>query len=87
MVKGCELHRGCARGSRQLGVFGEGRGFGSGRPSCKPFGPGTGLLAVGLVHCAMALLGSGLSRPDGVLGPWSGLLRPDQPDRLVMGRK
>ena len=53
---------------------GEGHGFDSGRPSRRLFGPGTGLLAVGLVHWALALLGSGLSGPDGVRGPWSGLL-------------
>ena len=69
VVKGHGLHRGCARGSRQPGVLGEGHGFGSSRPSRRPFGPGTGLLAVGLVRWALALLGSGLSGPDGMLGP------------------
>ena len=69
VVEGGGLHKGYTRGSRKPGVSGEGRGFDSGWPSCKPFGLGTSLLVVGLVRCALALLGSGLSRPDGVLGP------------------
>ena len=52
---------------------GEGRGLGSCRPSCKPFGRGTSM-----VHWVLALLGSGFSRPDGVLGPWFGLHGLDQ---------
>ena len=64
VVEGHGLHRGCAKGSRQPGVPGEGRGLGSCRPSCKPFGRGTSM-----VHWVLALLGSGLSRPNGVLGP------------------
>ena len=70
--------RGCLWGSRQPRVLGERRGFGSGWPSCRLFETSTGLLEVGLVRSMLALLGNGLSRLDGVLGPWSGLLGPGQ---------
>ena len=41
---------------------------------------GVGSAMVGQVagRSSLALLGSGLSRPDGVLGPWSGLLGLDE---------